>query len=47
MCIGDEEVMVSFDVSSLFTNIPIHESVEVICRMLDEDTTLENRTTFS
>ena len=29
-----EEVIISFDVSSLFTNIPINEAVDVIHRKL-------------
>ena len=29
-----EEVLVSLDVTSLFTNIPIDEAVDVICRKL-------------
>ena len=32
-----EEALVSFDVTSLFTNVPIDEAVDVIHRKLKED----------
>ena len=47
MCIGNEEVVISYDVPSLLTSVPIDESAEMIHRMLDEDTTLEDRTVLS
>ena len=39
-----EESLVSFDVSSLFTNVPIKEAVDVLHGRLQEDSTLEART---
>jgi predicted GIY-YIG superfamily endonuclease len=36
--------MVSFDVSSLFTNVPVDESVEIILEKLKLDTSLHDRT---
>ena len=39
--------MVSFDVSSLFTNVPISEAVDIIRKRLDEDDSLEDRTPLS
>ena len=38
------ELLVSFDVSSLFTNVPIREAVDVIHKRLQEDNTLVERT---
>ena len=32
-----EEVLVSFDVTSLFTNVPIDEAVDIIHRKLTEE----------
>ena len=40
-------MLVSFDVSSLFTNVPIDEAVQVIRDRLRGDETLVNRTTLS
>ena len=47
VCIDADEMLVSFDVSSLFTNVPIDEAVRVIRGRLQEDETLEDRTTLS
>ena len=38
------EVMVSFDVKALFTNVPTEEALQVIHRLLLEDESLGNRT---
>ena len=38
--------MISFDVKSLFTNVPISESLHVIS-MLEEDDTLDDRTVLT
>ena len=40
----DDDVMISFDVKSLFTNVPITESLHVISKMLEADDTLDERT---
>ena len=45
--VGENEVMVSFDVQSLFTNVPIGHALEVIHKRLVEDQTLEDRTTLA
>ena len=45
--VGDDELLVSFDVSSLFTNVPIGEAVQVIQAKLREDDSLAERTPLS
>ena len=45
--LGSDELMVSFDVKSLFTNVPISEAVKVVHDMLERDETLEDRTILS
>ena len=41
------ETMVSFDVSSLFTNVPISKAVDIIRKRLEEEDSLEDRTPLS
>ena len=41
------EILVSFDVTSLFTNVPTDEAVDIIHRRLLEDEELEERTPLS
>ncbi len=43
----DEESLVSYDVSALFTSVPVQESIDIITRRLEEDDTLKDRTTLS
>ena len=42
-----DEVLVSFDVSSLFTNDPVNEAVQVIRARLRQDGMLADRATLS
>ena len=44
--VAEDELLVSFDVSSLFTNVPLNETVQVIQRKLEQDDTLANRATL-
>ena len=45
--LGPDEMLVSFDVSSLFTNVPIQEAVQVIKKKLKEDQSLPGRTSLT
>ena len=45
--IQDHEIMVSFDVESLFTNVPIEGAVQAALRKLESDPTLADRTTLT
>ncbi|KAI8483456.1 hypothetical protein Bbelb_387880 [Branchiostoma belcheri] len=44
LTIGDDEEMVSYDVTALFTSTPIHEAIDVIEERLKNDETLSERT---
>ena len=41
--VAEDELLVSFDVSSLSTNVPLNEAVQVIQCKLEQDDTLANR----
>ena len=45
--VESDEILVSFDVSSLFTNVPVGEAISIICVRLREDETLGDRTILS
>ena len=45
--VEDDEIMASFDVTALFTNVPIRESLDIIEQRLKEDETLKDRTILS
>ena len=45
--LGPDEIMVSFDVKALFTSVPIQPPLNIIEKLLKEDTGLQNRTTMS
>lgn len=45
--INNDDVMVSYDVSSLFTNVPVPESLQVIKNLLENDRNLTSRTNLS
>ena len=41
------ECLTSFDVTALYTSIPVADAIEVIKRRLEQDTELPRRTTWS
>ena len=43
----DNEIMVSFDVESLFTNVPIDAAVQTALQKLEDDPSLVDRTTLT
>ena len=45
--IQDDEVLASFDITLLFTNVPVDEAVRVIKTKLQDDETLKDRTPLS
>ena len=45
--LGPDEVMLSYDVRALFISVPIQPALEVIEKLLKEDTGLQNRTSMS
>ena len=45
--VAEDELLVSFNVPSLSTNVPLNEAVQVIQHKLEQDDTLANRTTLS
>ena len=47
MNIEQNDVLVSFDVKSLFTKVPVDEAIDTVCDKLREDTTLTERTDLS
>ena len=42
-----EECMMSFDMKALFTSIPIQPTLKIIKKLLEEDTSLHQRTTMA
>ena len=44
--LSPDELLVTSDVSSLFTNVLIREAIDVIRSRLEDDTTLHERTTL-
>jgi hypothetical protein len=43
----DNETFLSFDVTSLYTSVPIEQSIEIIKDLLASDTTLDTRTNLT
>ena len=47
LTISEDECLVSYDVTALFTNTPVNDSVNIIRGMLKRDTTLSQRTNLT
>ena len=47
LSLTDRDIMVSFDVSSLFTNVPIDEALDIVQQRLEQDSTLPDRTSLT
>ena len=45
--VESDEILVSYNVSSLFTNVPVGEVVSIINERLRKDETMEDRTFLS
>eukprot|EP00745_Piridium_sociabile_P039856 TRINITY_DN7522_c0_g1_i16.p2 TRINITY_DN7522_c0_g1~~TRINITY_DN7522_c0_g1_i16.p2 ORF type:complete len:139 (-),score=21.82 TRINITY_DN7522_c0_g1_i16:574-990(-) len=45
--LSPEERLVSYDVTALFTSVPVEESLQIIRKRLEEDATLSDRTSLS
>ena len=45
--VGTEECMMSYDVKALFTSIPIQHTLNIIKKLLEEDTSLQQRTSMA
>ncbi|XP_072023437.1 uncharacterized protein [Amphiura filiformis] len=45
--LGPDECLVSFDVTALFTCVPVDESLEIVKELLSADTALDSRTDLS
>ena len=45
--LDDEDLMVSFDVCSLFTKVPIDEAMLIVAKKLEEDESLGDRTSLT
>jgi hypothetical protein len=45
--LSNNQSLISYDVTSLFTNVPVDESVSIIRNKLSEDATLKDRTSLS
>ena len=42
----EDEILVSFDVTSLYTNVPIKETLVIIKTLMENDADLQNKTNF-
>ena len=45
--VGPDEELRSYDVSALFTSVPVDKAMDIISRKLEEDESLSNRTPLS
>ncbi|KAJ8919391.1 hypothetical protein NQ315_016484 [Exocentrus adspersus] len=45
--VTQQDLLVSFDVTSLFTNVPTNKALDVVKKKLSEDESLEHRTSLS
>ena len=45
--VDTSDILVSFDVTQLFTRVPVNDAVEAVCKKLDSDLTFSDRTDLS
>ena len=45
--LGPDDIIMAYDVKALFTSVPIKHALKIIKKLLEEDQTLQQRTTMT